>query len=746
MQRDHEIVPSPQFVGPEVRRTDYPPLFFAVRDDRIPLRIYFRIIRNRRWFILAIVLATLIVIAIRTIKQKPIYKAVGALEMETPTKGLASINDLFPSAGAPDVYLQTQSKILSGGQLTRQVMDKLCMWSGPKPETSSSRWSQQVNFHKQLSVQVVKGSQLIQVTFESEDPILAAKVVNQLMALYIEQIQNDRSEAANDASKWVLGQFQEAKARLDESEDKLRRYEQEHQLLSVSPDRERLLNIDGERLEQLQSELATVEGTRIQKEAIYKRVEAGDTHMLQSAFLEDNLKKEVELEGKLAELSNKFGPNFPQVQWTQKELLEVHKNLAAERERLSKESEAEYQSAVDQEALTRSEIEKQRQRVSGATDQMMQDSILKGDMDLNQQAYQGLLQKLQDATTSASLKTVNARIVDPAEPPAVSVYPGMVRNLGLGLMIGLIAAIGIAIAEELFRDTIRTPGEVELDLNVPMLGVVPAVSRMKLNGSPAAKRNSFRTRGQGRRSSDKPQSGQWFRLDRDGQNHYELSEAIRNLRTSLLFALEGKGAQSALFTSSLPSEGKTIISANLSISLTQVGKKILMIDGDLRRPCLHRVFSLPNASGLSEYLQGGCDWKDVVQSSNVPGLDIIVCGERPLNPVELLSSDRMRRIIEEAKLRYDLVVVDSPTLLNLADSRILASCVDVAVLVVRSRATPKVLAKQSCDYVRGADATIIGAVLNQLEIGDFEYSYSYYGYPKQTGSLNKKDKEKVLQS
>lgn len=743
MQRDNEINHSSQSFYTDLRRSDYPQVF-AAPDDRVPLRLYFRIIWNRRWLILAVVLATGVVIAIQTMKQKPVYKALGTLEIEMPAKSVASIQDFFPSANVPDGYLQTQAKILSSGQLTSQVMNKLNMSSRPEAGPSSSRWSEQLSFQKALDVQVVKGSQLVQVAFESEDPTLAAKVVNQLMSLYIQQIQEDRSETASDASSWVLGQLKETKAKLDESMDALRLYEREHRLLAVNPDRERLMNIDGERLEQLQKELATLEQTRIEKEAIYRRVKAGDTQMLQSSFLEDNLKKEADLEEQLVQISNKYGPGFPLVRRTQAELTEVRGVLATERDRLSKEVEAVYESAVEQEALIHSEIEEQRQKVSGGTDQLMQDSILKRDVDLNQQAYEGLLQKLQEATTTASLKTVSARIIDPAEPPAVSSHPGSVRNFGLGLMIGLIGAICLAVAEEMLRDTIKTPGEVELDLDVPMLGVIPAVSKLMINGSGDVKRTSFRVRGLGRRSTDKPEPGQWFRLDRDGPNHYELSEAIRNLRTSLMFALEGKGPQSLLFSSSVPSEGKTTISSNISISLTQLGKKVLMIDGDLRRPCLHRVFSLPHRPGLSEYLQEVCEWDDIVQSSDVPGLDIIVCGERPLNPAELLSSDRMRRIIEQAKRRYDLVVVDSPTLLNMADSRILASYVDSVVLIVRSRATPKVLAKQACANVRGADATIIGAVLNQLEVGDSEYSYSYYGYPKQTGSLER-EKEPVSQ-
>ena len=539
MRRDHEVENASLSVSTNLRRSDYPPSLFLATDDRVPLRLHFRVIWNRRWHILAIVLAMTTVVAIRTLRQKPVYKAVGTLEIEMPTKSVASIQDLFPSANVPDGYLQTQSKILSSGQLTSQVMDKLNLSSKSGRELASSRWSQQVSFQKRLNVQVVKGSQLVQVAFESEDPLLAAKVVNQLMSLYINQVQEDRFETASGASSWVLAQLKETKAKLDESMDTLRRYEREHQLVSINPDRERLMNIDGERLEQLQKELASVEATRIEKEAMHRRVQAGDTQMLQSAFMAENLKKEADLEEQLVQLSKRFGPRFPQVQRAQAELTEVRRILAGEKERLSREIEAVYRSAVEQEALTRRQIEEQRKKVSSGSDQLMQDNILKRDVDLNQQAYEGLLQKLQEATNTASLKTVSARIVDPAEPPAVSSYPGVLRNLGLGLMISLTLGMGIALTEELLRDTIKTPGEIGLDLNVPLLGVVPAVNKLIIQGSPDGKGNGFRVRGQGRRSSDKPESGQWFRLDRDGSNHYELSESIRNLRTSLMFALEG---------------------------------------------------------------------------------------------------------------------------------------------------------------------------------------------------------------
>jgi capsular exopolysaccharide synthesis family protein len=410
--------------------------------------------------------------------------------------------------------------------------------------------------------------------------------------------------------------------------------------------------------------------------------------------------------------------------------------LAREKERLAKEAEAVYQSSVEQGTALRKEIDEQRKKVVGGSDEFMQDDILKHDVDLNEQAYNGLLQKLQEASNTAIERMVNARIVDPAEPPAISRYPGLARDLGLGLIFGLVLGIGIAVSEEYLRETIKTPGEIELYLDIPLLGVIPAVSELIVYGNRNADGNGTRRRRNGKSPKDKPEPGLWFRIDRDGANNYELSEAIRNLRTSLRFSLEGKGPQSVLFSSAIPSEGKTTISSNLAISFTQVGMKVLMIDGDLRRPCLHKVFSIPNELGLSEFLNEKCESKDIVHSSEIPGLDIITCGERPSNPAELLSSNRMCSIIEEAKRRYDLVVVDSPTLVNMADSRILASHVDSVVVVIRSRATPKILARQACANVRSAGARIIGVILNQLEMGDFEYSYSDYSYPKPSDSAD----------
>ena len=737
MQSDQENGNFSQSSHAQFRPSDYSRDKSRAKSDSVALRASFQIIWHRRWVVLAISLTILVMSGIRTLKQKPVYEAVGILEIEMPRESSAGLQDFFPSLYVLPSYLETQSKIIASGPLTSQLMDQMDPGSSPDSSTPESRLSKFSFFQSRLKVKPMEGAHLVQLSYESEDPAIAAKVVNQLMSLYVKQNQKDLFDAANEASGWLGEQIKISKSRLDDSMEMLRRFEREHEMLAVSPDHDRLMSMDGERLQQMQQELTSIERTRIEKEPIYRRVLAGDTQLLQSSLLEEKVKKESELESQLGRLSIKFGPNFPQVQRTQSELGEVRSALATERERLSKNFEAEYQSAVQQEALLRGEVENQRKKVGGGTDQLMQDNMLKRDVDLSQQAYEGLLQKLQEATTRASLKTPTAKVVDPAEPPAVSSHPGLARNLALSLFVGLTLAVSIVFVENLLRDTINTASEVELDLNLPLLGIFPRVDKVTISASSDANQNSFHPRGEASGSSGKRRLRNWLRLGANDWNHSNLSEAISNLRASLLFALESDRPHAVLFSSPLPSEGKTTISSKIAISLTEIGKKVLIIEGDLRRPSLHKVFSVSNPAGISEYLQGVCEWNDVVQPSNVPGLDIIICGERPENPAVLLSSDRMRRVIEQAKLRYDFVVVDSAILLNMADSRILASYVDGVVLIVKSRLTPKAVAKEACINLRGSSARIVGVVLNQLAIGDSDYSYSYYGYSEQIRSADK---------
>lgn len=369
---------------------------------------------------------------------------------------------------------------------------------------------------------------------------------------------------------------------------------------------------------------------------------------------------------------------------------------------------------------------------------------MKRDVDLDKQLYEGLLRQMNEAGLSSKLAATSASIVESAPIPTSHIRPKTAYNLILGAFAGLTLGIGFAFFQEHLEDTFQTEEDVELHLNLPLLAVVPAISIS--NSSPIQNGWTYTGTqptlllGDGAGGAKPLPGGEgWFHLDRDSEDHFELSEAIRNLRTSLLFALDGARPQTILISSALPSEGKTTISANLSVALAQLGKRVLSIDGDLRRPSLHKFFGMTNSTGLTGYLQGRQDWRKTVSPSNVKGLSVIVSGGTPANPAELLSSDRMKELIRQARAQYDVVIVDSPTLLHMADSRLLASYVEAVVLVVKSGFTPKKLVKQAFTNVRSVSAKVVGVVLNQVDLSNKEYSESYPNYAVAPAAENHAD-------
>jgi capsular exopolysaccharide synthesis family protein len=234
----------------------------------------------------------------------------------------------------------------------------------------------------------------------------------------------------------------------------------------------------------------------------------------------------------------------------------------------------------------------------------------------------------------------------------------------------------------------------------------------------------------------------WYRID-TGSHHAVLSEAFRGLRTSVLLSSAERPPRSLLITSSRPNEGKTTVALNLAISLAQLGQRVLLIDGDLRRPSVHKAFGIQDENGLVRYLTGGADWRACVRATSQPGLDVLVCGPLPPNPAELLSSVRMRALVAEASIEYGMVVSDSPPLLNVADGRILATMVEGMVLVVEGGGTSREMVRRSQAAAQHVGANLIGVVLNKLDARHDGYGYYDYRYESDTPRADEEEAEKV---
>jgi succinoglycan biosynthesis transport protein ExoP len=269
-------------------------------------------------------------------------------------------------------------------------------------------------------------------------------------------------------------------------------------------------------------------------------------------------------------------------------------------------------------------------------------------------------------------------------------------------------------------------------LRVPALALIP--SRESLEHSSVgvyglAEKVASHQNGNGRTGLLEKRGKTWIRIDGNGTQHSALSEAFRGLRTSVLLSAAGRPPRSLTFVSAEPGEGKTTVASNLSISLAQLGKRVLLIDGDMRRPCIHKLFNIEeNSGGLVTFLTGDAGWSHLVRPTGVANLDCLICGPVPPNPSELLSSDRMLTLMFEVMREYQFVLIDAPPLLNVTDGRILATVVEGAILVVRGGYTPQELAQQAQFHVRDVGARLIGVVLNDVDIRHNGYYQSYYRY------------------
>ena len=349
MRSRQEVFPSfPAFDVPATVQQPWPSIDSSMNDN-FALAGYFRIIWNHRWLISAITVAVFLATLFGTIRQKPVFRATGSLQIDLPKGSVASLGELFQDQAAPDGYMQTQAEILRGSAIVSLLIAKIEPTEASLTPSLESVQEHLESFKSRLSTEVVKGSHLIQVDFESESAEQAAATVNQLMAIYIDQTRVQRSQTAQNASSWLLDQLNQTKQKLEQATSSLQRYENDHQLLFVQTADGGLQSIETQRLQELQSDLTTAERLRIEKGSVNKQAQSGYASVLKSPLLDGLLAKESEFKQKLSQLDATFGPNFPEVKQIQDQLKDVQTNQAAERLRIRDSVAADYSSALRQE-------------------------------------------------------------------------------------------------------------------------------------------------------------------------------------------------------------------------------------------------------------------------------------------------------------------------------------------------------------------------------------------------------------
>ena len=708
----------------------------------------FRILLKRKWIVVGCLVAIFSVVAIASLRMTKIYEAGGTIEINKPD---ASLNFQNSATFSLDYYdpteLETELRILQSDLLAMQVIRELSLdrqaafGGGAAPPAPSSldlspdplqsdpaRAAAMVgSFKGGLRVALSPNTRIIEVHYRSADPQMAANIVNTLMQTYVENNFKARFESTMQASDWLSKQLVDLQMKVETSQEKLVRYQKEHEILGT----DEKTNIITAKLDELNKELTSAESDRMDKEAIYRMVESGDPEAIvsnvggiqdtgsqsPSQLLETLRAREVDLKIQAADLNTQFGPSYPKLNGINNQLKEIESQIQAELKKIVSKLRGQYTAALQRESMLRDALEKQKQEANKLNESAIEYTLLKRDVDTNRQLYEGLLEKLKQAGVSAGLKSNNFRIVDSARPPLGPVEPNIPRNLMFAVVLGLASGIGLAFLLEGLDNTVRTTEQAQMISGLASLGMIPLGSKMAREG-PQPKRLVIAT------------SKESVELITQVRPQSQMAESYRALRTSLLLSNLGHPPKVIMVTSALPQEGKTTTSINTAVVLAQKGVRVLLIDADLRRPSIHKTLGMGPHSGLSNVLTGSITMEQAITHSPLlPNLFIMPAGTPPPNPAELLASANMRDVLAQLREQYDHIVIDTPPSLSVTDAVVLSPRADAVVLVIRSGQTTKQSLRRSRDVLMQVNAKVVGVLLNAVDLTspDYYYYYEYQG-------------------
>lgn len=645
----------------------------------------------------------------------------------------------------PEPYFNTQFQILRGRALAQRVVQRLDLVNRGLPQAeqreffgvlSSIRtwirrmvWSREAGapvtspadggavpaserenaviaqFIAGIEVIPVTGTRLVEVKYDSTDPQFAALAVNTLVEEYMQQNLDLRLRDIENTLAWLEDQLGKQRAKLESAEKKLSDYRTQQDAASL----DKGSNIIGDTLNRLTVSLTDARTARLQKEAEYNQIKDVDpkSPMLDNyAAVASNptiqqLKSKLSaLEAEKAKNSATRGPEHPDMVKLDREIATVSSDLQIERMKVVEGIKSAYRTAVANENGLANALKEQERKAAALGEKASGYTLLQREAEGERDVYQSLLAQDKALRVIRNSRANNIQFMDRAEVPKAPYVPDHRRNLLMAIVLGLSLAVGLAYGIEYLDDTIKTPDDVTRRLQLPLLGLVPA---MRGDRSPV--------------------------LERDVP--HDFGEAFRSLRTSLVFTSKGDGARMLGVTSTQPLEGKTTTAYNLAMVLAYGGARVLLIDADMRRPGLHRTMHVHNRTGLSHVLTGQARVREVVQQTSEPNLFVITAGRTPPNPSELLASDRMRRFLGSlGQGPFDWIIIDTPPVLAVTDAVILASQLSGFIFVIGSEMTRRAHAERAIETLQTANTrAITGVVLNRVNFNRDKYYYSrYYGY------------------
>ncbi|WPD21127.1 MAG: polysaccharide biosynthesis tyrosine autokinase [Candidatus Electrothrix scaldis] len=730
--------------------TDYKEHIAPLQDEEIHLRDYLDVIVRRKLSVLLVLLFIFFGTTLFTLTSTPKFQGKGTIKASASQGQLTNFEDIQSSALKTMEFQQTQVNLLESEQLTMRIIDKLDLINNPffndeiasKTDNGlnlksiikttldsvrnfvrlSSGENENLSQDEQkrliidsivkklqddLKISPVRNSELIQLSIETPAPQLSADIINTAMNEFIQMLMDTNIDSSKNAAQFLEKQIVTAQIKLEQSEKELNNFSRQAGLVSMDPK----LNLIMRQLEELNDALAKARAERISKESLYQQAISKNNQNLPQ-ILQDDLIKNLKAEYSLLateyqDLSTTFKPAYPKMQQLQAKINDLKERIREEKLFIIESIKNDYEAALKKQEYLEVKANEQKQRAIELNDRATQYKILLRETETNKTIYESLLQRAKEIEATLGAAVTNINIVDRSRVPLYPSSPKVARNLLLGLLLGLFCGLGLAFLLEYLDDTIKNPEEMIDRFHIPVLGLIP------FDKECVNKRKDMALK-----SYTDPRS--------------PVAESIRTAITSIDLSAAEHPPKAILVTSILPGAGKSSLSTNTALSYLSSGDNCLIIDVDLRKPSLHRVFDAERkGEGLSSVLSGISTLKEVIQKTDYKGLDYISSGPLPPNPAELIASNRMRELLKTVSEHYSHVILDGPPFQGFAEILVLANMVDGLILITVEGDTPRDGVKHFRRSVLNVNGKILGTIVNKTgkQKGYGAYSkYSYYAY------------------
>lgn len=699
--------------------------------ERMPLLLqYWRIAMRRRWLILATVLAAVAAAFIVTMFMTPLYTATATVEIARQRSNVVNVEGLEPPSSGVDLeFYQTQYSLLEARSLAERVVRELRLAETPaffdtfgvdpdgglfeEEDVAARRPSAQELAERReiaadilldhITISPIRGSALVEVNFTSPDPALSQRVTNAWTKAFIASNLDRRFEATSYARQFLEERLEQLRKRLEDSERQLVQYAGQQRIITVNSDQDGAGSATAERsllsddLTSLNAELNRAIADRIRAQS---QLGEGQTsrEALNNQAIAAMRQQRAEVASEYANLLAKFSPEYPAALALSSQLEDLDRSIAREEARFQSAQRRTYTDALQREQALRSRVEALKNGALDLRRRSIQYNIIQREADTNRELYDGLLQRYKEIGVAGGVGTNNVLIVDEADVPDSPTSPNLPLNIAIGLLLGLALSAALVFALEQVDEAIRDPDAARRVLPVPLLGAVPTLHEATPEEALKDRKSAF-------------------------------AEAYLSVQTSLRFTTDHGIPSSLSVSSTRAAEGKSTTCYALAQSLARTGKRVVVVDADMRSPSVHHILGITNDRGLSNFLTGEDEVDRLLVPMKALGIDAIPAGPQPPNAAELLTSSRLQLLISVLLKNYDHVLIDAPPVLGLADAPLIASQVEGVVFTVQANGPKARAVGTALARLEAANANVLGAVLTKFDERKAHYGYGYeYGY------------------